>query len=86
MTESRAAQRRVATASQLLSIPTLWLVPTADPIADPEVTRRVYAAAGGEKALRIYEGLYHEPLNELARDRVLADVEAWLLPKFPVVH
>ena len=44
-------------------------------------SRLVYErVASPEKTLRIYEGLFHEILNELPedRDRVLADITQWL--------
>ena len=31
-----------------------------------------------DKGLLVYEGLYHEVLNEPERDRVIGDVIAWL--------
>jgi alpha-beta hydrolase superfamily lysophospholipase len=39
----------------------------------------LYERAGSEdKAIRIYEGLYHEVFNELEREEVLEDVLTWL--------
>jgi alpha-beta hydrolase superfamily lysophospholipase len=35
-------------------------------------------ASSEDKAVRIYEGLYHEVFNEPERARVLRDVEEWL--------
>jgi acylglycerol lipase len=40
----------------------------------------VYQRLGEQRlrTLRIYEGLYHEIYNEPERERVLADLLAWL--------
>ena len=35
------------------------------------------APAPGSEA-RVYPGMFHEPLNELDRNRVLADLARWL--------
>jgi alpha-beta hydrolase superfamily lysophospholipase len=35
-------------------------------------------AASTDKTLKLYEGLYHEVLNEPERDQVIADIVAWL--------
>jgi alpha-beta hydrolase superfamily lysophospholipase len=84
LTECLAAQRRVHERLSNLSIPSLWLIPMDDTIADSAVGRAAYEAAGGEKALRVYQGMYHELFNEIGRARVLADVRAWLDAVFPV--
>jgi alpha-beta hydrolase superfamily lysophospholipase len=45
----------------------------------------VYAAAGGPKTLKRYDGLYHELYNEREPDRarVVADLFSWLDGRFP---
>ena len=34
-----------------------------------------------DKTLRVYPPMLHEPLNELGREEVFADVESWLKPR-----
>ena len=44
-------------------------------------SRMVHERAGsGDKTLKVYDGLFHEVLNELPEDRarVLSDIVAWL--------
>lgn len=82
-TESTAAQDYVATHVERLSVPTLWLVAGADPVADATVTQRVYERATGDKGIHVYEGFYHELFHELGRERVFRDLEAWLSSRFP---
>ena len=54
---------------------------TGDLITSAEGSRRVVEAAGSaDKELRLYDGFYHELLNEPQpdRDRVTDDILAWL--------
>lgn len=67
-----------------ITTPILLLHGSADRIADPEGTRDLFAALGSpDKRLEVYEGLYHEVMNEPERDRVLDDVVAWLHERTP---
>ncbi len=53
---------------------------TADSIADPAGTEWLAAhAASNDVTLRLYDGLYHETLNEVERDAVIADLGDWLV-------
>jgi acylglycerol lipase len=62
-----------------ITLPTLILQGSGDLIADPEGTRDLFEALGAEdKTLLMFEGLYHEVLNEPEKDRVLDDLGAWL--------
>jgi alpha-beta hydrolase superfamily lysophospholipase len=59
--------------------PLLIMHGSDDQLTDPEGSRRLYArASSADKTIKIYEGLYHEILNEPARDIVLADIASWL--------
>lgn len=82
-TEATRAQEWVGAHAAGLALPSLWLVAGEDRIADPAVTRRVFAAAGGDKRLELYAGFFHEVFHERDRDRVLGDLERWLSPRFP---
>jgi lysophospholipase len=62
-----------------ITLPLLILHGSADELTDPEGSRELYeAASSGDKMLKIYEGLYHEILNEPERELVVADITAWL--------
>ncbi len=57
---------------------------TADKITDPDGSRFVYEhAPSNDKTLNVYEGFYHETMNEPERDRVLDDLVAWLDARTP---
>ena len=52
---------------------------TADPLATPAWSKRLYErAAASDKTLRLYDGLYHETFNEPEQDVVLRDLTTWL--------
>ncbi len=61
------------------TLPILVLQGTGDKITEPEGGRRLYEnAASTDRTLKLYEGLYHEILNEPERERVLQDIVDWL--------
>ena len=62
-----------------LSIPTLLLHGAADPIADPEGSRRWAESAPPRiVTLSIYPTLYHEVLKEVGREKIIASTIDWL--------
>jgi alpha-beta hydrolase superfamily lysophospholipase len=65
-----------------ITLPTLMLLGGSDPVIDPETSRRVLERLGTpDKTLRIYPEMRHEPLNELGREQVFDDIEAWMRPR-----
>ena len=62
-----------------ITLPLLVMVATADEIVPPQGGRMVYDRAGSaDKALQVYEGLYHEILFEPEWHTVCDDLIAWL--------
>ncbi len=67
-----------------ITLPLLILQGSADRMVDPDGARLLYdAVSSPDKTLRVYEGLYHEVMNEPERERVLGDVHAWLEDRLP---
>ncbi len=65
-----------------LQLPLLVLHGEADAAVNPAGSRQFVQQAGSaDKALRTYAGMYHEICNETERERVLADIIAWLAPR-----
>jgi alpha-beta hydrolase superfamily lysophospholipase len=65
-----------------IRIPTLMIIGGSDPIIDPESGRRFFEGLGAEdKTLKFYPEMRHEPLNEVGREVVLADIANWLEPR-----
>lgn len=62
-----------------IRVPVLMLLGGSDPVIDANASRRIFARLGSlEKTLIVYPEMLHEPLNELGRERVFADVASWL--------
>ena len=64
-----------------LTLPLLLVHGSEDRLVSVQGSRMVYErASSADKTLEIYDGLFHEVLNELPEDRarVLADIVAWL--------
>ncbi len=77
--QTTAAQADIASHLGELDLPCLILHGGADPIAAIEGSRRLFASArAADKTLKVYEGMLHETFNEVGRDKVLADLVAWL--------
>lgn len=62
-----------------LCMPVLVLQAGDDRLASSEAVRRLFPLVGSSrKRLIVYEGFYHEVLNEIERARVLGDLLQWL--------
>lgn len=62
-----------------VTLPLLVMQGTGDRLVNPGCAQLVYErAASADKTLKLYEGLYHEILNEPERARVMADIWVWL--------
>ncbi|PSQ55256.1 MAG: alpha/beta hydrolase [Bacteroidetes bacterium QH_10_64_37] len=67
-----------------LQTPFIVLHGTADPLATPAWSRRLYERAVAEdKTLKLYDGLYHETFNEPEQEEVLRDLGTWLAERMP---
>lgn len=85
----REMERAMQAAARDLSSVTvprvLVIVPGADPVVSAGATRDLASALGAftRVEVREYPGLYHEPLHETERDRVIADVTSWIAARMP---
>lgn len=62
-----------------ITLPLLAMQGTVDMLVDPSAARWMTEHVGSaDTTLKIYEGLYHEVLNEPEREQVIDDVIAWL--------
>jgi alpha-beta hydrolase superfamily lysophospholipase len=60
-------------------LPLLLLHGTADRMVTPEGSKQLYArAATADKTLKLYDGFYHELLNEPEKAEILSDMLMWL--------
>jgi len=78
-TEIFAAQTRALDNAPSVKIPTLVMYAGDDLIADPEGSALFFQRlSSADKTHHRYGGYYHEIFNEVGKDRVFADLEAWL--------
>lgn len=62
-----------------ITLPLLIMHGTADRLADPAGSKQLYERAQShDKTLKLYEGFYHEILNEPEKERVLGDIVEWI--------
>ena len=74
----KAADETLKSAHEM-SIPCLLLVGAEDKIVDPNAIVEFYNKLGmHDKEIKIYEGMYHEILNELDKEKVIDDITNWL--------
>jgi acylglycerol lipase len=84
--ELSAAIERYPEQVGTLTLPLLVFHGSDDRLTPPAGSRMVHdGASSQDKTLRIYDGLFHETLNETAadRERVLDDLMAWLDERAP---
>jgi acylglycerol lipase len=73
------ADERLAGEFSQITLPLLILHGTADKAAKAAGSQRFYDAAGAsDKTLKLYDGHYHDLLNDLDRDVVLTDIASWI--------
>jgi len=78
-TEYRRAQEETMRLAGELTLPCLIIQGGADGIIDPTVATELYKRIRGpDKTLKVYDGFYHESLNEIGKESVLADIDNWL--------
>jgi alpha-beta hydrolase superfamily lysophospholipase len=75
----RSATSRITSHPDRLTLPLLLLLSGSDPIIDPTFTRRFFdLLPSPAKTLLEYPAMLHEPLTELGRESVWADIVRWL--------
>jgi lysophospholipase len=73
------AQRDVRARAPRLRVPTLLMAASADRLVDPGATRQFAREASPDAVEFVWwDGFYHEILNDLGREQVLARIVAWL--------
>jgi len=73
------ATKTITARSDVIDLPILIMHGSSDKLADVSGSEMLYAnVSSQDKTLKIYEGLYHEILNEPEQDEVKTDMIAWL--------
>jgi lysophospholipase len=81
--EARAAQAWVLEYAHRVAVPTLWLVAGQDAITDVDASREVHGRIRARADWHLFEGFFHEVLNETERGRAFALVESFVDENFP---
>ena len=77
------AQRLTAEFSQI-TLPVLILHGTEDKATSPTGSREFYEKAGSQdKTLKLYEGHFHDLLNDVDKEIVMADIQNWIDERIP---
>jgi alpha-beta hydrolase superfamily lysophospholipase len=62
-----------------LTLPCLVMIGSGDGIVDPSTTQDFFGTiASSDKTLKVYDGLYHEVLNEPEKDDLLREISTWV--------
>jgi acylglycerol lipase len=78
------ADERLANEFGSMMLPVLILHGTADKATRPSGSQRFYDAAGSaDKTLKLYEGGFHDLLNDIDKTTVMADLTHWLSARMP---
>jgi alpha-beta hydrolase superfamily lysophospholipase len=68
-----------------ITLPVLILHGTEDKATRPDGSEEFFNNAGStDKTLKLYEGYYHDLLNDLGRETVFEDIDAWIRERLPV--
>jgi acylglycerol lipase len=67
-----------------ITLPVLILHGTADKATRPSGSQRFYdSASSKDKTIKLYQGHYHDLLNDLDRQQVMADIQSWIDVRLP---
>lgn len=66
------------------TVPVLIIHGAADHVTQPAGSQRFYDMAGStDKTLKLYKDHYHDLLNDLDREVVMADIQSWIDQRLP---
>ncbi len=73
------ADERLKDAFPRITLPVLILHGTVDKAARPDGSQFFYDTAGSkDKTLKLYDGHFHDLLNDVDKDKVMADITQWI--------
>jgi alpha-beta hydrolase superfamily lysophospholipase len=78
------ADERLKNEFPKITLPVLILHGTADHAAKPHGSQVFHdRASSKDKTLKLYDGHYHDLLNDVGKERVMADITEWLRTRVP---
>lgn len=80
--EILATTKRIQKSADSFSLPVLIMHGGADQLTEPAASKNFFTqCASTDKELQIYDGLYHEIINEPEKDEVIANFRSWILDR-----
>src|SRR5437588_4620838 len=87
LAEMVRADERLKREFPQITLPVLILHGTADKATNPSGSQHFYDAAGSrDKTLKLYEGHFHDLLNDVDKEQVMADIVSWVDARIPVAQ
>jgi acylglycerol lipase len=84
--ELARADERLQREFPLITLPVLILHGTLDKVTKPSGSQLFYDTAGSvDKTLKLYEGHYHDLLNDVDKEQVVADITGWISARVSTV-
>ena len=84
MAELTRADERLRREFPLITLPVLILHGTADRVTKPSGSQRFYDHAGSrDKTIKLYEGHFHDLLNDIDKEIVMSDITRWIDSRLP---
>jgi alpha-beta hydrolase superfamily lysophospholipase len=84
LAEMVRADERLKKEFSRITLPILILHGTADKETKPGGSQQFFDAAGSrDKTLKLYEGHFHDLLNDVDKEVVMADVVEWIVTRLP---
>jgi len=81
------AARRLNQEFPLIKLPVLILHGTEDKATNPSGSQFFYDTAGStDKTLKLYDGHYHDLLNDIGKEGVMADITDWIDARVAVIQ
>ena len=78
------ADERLKRDFKLFTLPLLIIHGTRDTVTRPEGSQEFYAnASSKDKTLKLYEGYFHDPLNDIGKEAVMDDIRGWITAHLP---
>ena len=78
------ADERLKRDFPLFKLPLLIIHGTKDTVTRPEGSQEFYdRASSADKTLKLYPDYFHDPLNDIGKEAVMADIRSWIEKRLP---
>jgi acylglycerol lipase len=87
LAEMVRADDRLKKEFPLITLPVLILHGTADKATRPSGSQLFFDTTGSkDKTLKLYDGHFHDLLNDIGKELVIADIKGWIDARLPAVR